>query len=88
MERLQAGRVGKVRRVRVRGQRDVGVGRVAEGEVGDEVVEAAVVRFADEGDFLEDGFCGVGRGEGRVVDEGEAVGALGGQYWACCTGVV
>jgi hypothetical protein len=53
MERLQPGWVAEVRRVGVRLERDVGVCGVLRGEVGGEVVEATVVRFADEGDAFE-----------------------------------
>lgn len=42
--------VGEVRVVRVGFERDVGVCCVRAGQVGGEVVEAAVVRFADERD--------------------------------------
>lgn len=77
VERLQACRVGEVGVVRVGLEGDVGVRRVLRGQVGGEVVEAAVVRFADEGDALEEGFCWGGGGRGRVVDVAEAVLALG-----------
>lgn len=58
-------------------ERDVGIGGVGGGEVCGEVVEAAVVSFADEGDGAQEGFGG-GWGGGNGVDVGEAVGALEG----------
>lgn len=54
VEGLQTGRVGEVGCVGVGFEGDVGVGCVLGGEVGGEVVEAAVVRFADEGDAAEE----------------------------------
>lgn len=49
VEELEAGWVGKVGRVCMRAQRQVGVRRVAVREVRGEVPEAAVVRLADKG---------------------------------------
>jgi hypothetical protein len=77
VEGLETRRVGEVRVVGVRFERDVGVGGVGGGEVRGEVVEAAVVGFADEGDGSEEGFSGGGVRVGRLVDEAEAVFALG-----------
>lgn len=76
MEGLQSRRVGEVGVVCVRFEGDVGVRCVLRRQVGGEVVEAAVVGFADEGDFAEQGFCGVGRVERGLVDVAEAVFAL------------
>jgi hypothetical protein len=56
MECLQAGWVREVRGVGVGFERDVGVGCVFGGEVRGEVVEAAVVGFANEGDAFEQVF--------------------------------
>jgi hypothetical protein len=78
VESLQAGWVGEVRCVGVRFERDVCVRCVLGGEVGGEVVEAAVVRFADEGDAFQEGFCGGRVRVGDIVDVAEAVRALGG----------
>jgi hypothetical protein len=75
---LQAGRVGEVGCVSVCFEGDVSVRRVLGGEVGGEVVEAAVVRFADEGDGPEEGLCGGGIWVRDIVDVAEAVGALDG----------
>lgn len=76
VEGLQACRVGEVGVVRVGLEGEVGVRRVVRGQVGGEVVEAAVVRFADEGDALEEGFGWARGGGGRVIDVAEAVLAL------------
>lgn len=59
----------------MRFQRDVGVRRVLRRQVRREVVEAAVVRLADEGDAAEERLGGF-RGGRRVVDVAEAVLAL------------
>jgi len=73
VEQLQAGRVGEVCRVCVRGQRIVCVRCVDRVDFRSEIPEAAVVRGSDVGDAFEDGFrrFGVRRGRG---DEAEAVG--------------
>jgi len=76
VEHLQPGRVGEVGRVGVGGQGERRVRRVLVRQVGGEVVEAAVVGGADEGDALEQ-FLGRGGGDGAVVDEAEAVLELG-----------
>lgn len=73
MERLQAGRVGEVRGVGVGREREVRVGGVREREVRDEVVEAAVVGDADEGDPLQQLFRRGGVFVGTVGYEGETV---------------
>lgn len=75
---MQASRIGKISVVCVRFERDVGVCGVLGGEVGCEIVEGAVVRFADESNGFEEGFCCGGIGEGGLVDEAEAVSALWG----------
>lgn len=56
---------------------DVGVCCVLRGQVGGEVVEAAVVGFADEGDAAEQGFGWGWVGVWDGVDVAEAVFALG-----------
>jgi hypothetical protein len=73
---LQACRVGEVGVVGVGLERDVGVCCVCAGQVGGEVVEAAVVRFADERDAAEELFCGLGGVVGCFVDVAEAEFAL------------
>ena len=73
---MQACWVREVGVVRVCFERDVGVGCVLRGEVSGEVVEAAVVRFADEGDVAEELFCGFGCVGGGSVDVTEAMFAL------------
>jgi hypothetical protein len=79
---LQAGWVGEVRCIGVCFERDICVRCVLGGEVRGEIVEAAVMRFADEGDAFQEGFCGGGVWVGDIVDVAEAVGALGGgQIW-------
>lgn len=80
VKRLQPGRVAKVGRVRVRVEREVGVRRVGHGEVRGEVVEAAVVRVADEGEALEEVARGEGGGGGGGGYEDEAVFGLGNGY--------
>lgn len=77
VERLQARRVRKVRVVRVRFERDVGVCRVLGREVGGEVVEAAVVGFADESNAAQELFCWLRGVERGLVHVAEAVFALG-----------
>jgi hypothetical protein len=57
---------------------DVSVGCVLRGEICGEVVEAAVVRFADEGDGLEKELSGGGIRVRDVVDVAEAVSTLDG----------
>jgi hypothetical protein len=76
VERLQACRVGEVGVVGVGLERDVGVCCVCAGQVGGEVVEAAVVRFADERDAAEELFSGLGGVVGCFVDVAEAEFAL------------
>jgi hypothetical protein len=76
MKRLQARRVAEVGRVRVRLERNVGVRRVLRRQVGGEVVEAAVVRFADEGDAREQRFRGGWVWVGQPGDVGEAEATL------------
>ena len=73
---MQARGVGEVGVVGVRFKGDVGVCCVLGGEVRGEVVEAAVVRFADEGDVAEELFCGFGCVGGGSVDVTEAMFAL------------
>lgn len=67
VEQLQARRVGKVRRVRVRWERVVGVRRVDRVDFACEVPEAAVVGGADVGDAFDQGlgrrWVGGGRGD-------------------------
>lgn len=75
MEGLQPGRVGEVSGVCVGVKGDVGVCRVLGGEVGCEVVEAAVVGFADKGYAAEEllrrfGSCG------NLVNVAESVATL------------
>ena len=59
----------------MRPERNVGVRRILGGKVSGEVVEAAVVRFADESDLAEQLFCGLGIWRGSV-DIAEAVDTL------------
>tara|TARA_R110002003_G_scaffold39_11_gene2499 strand:+ start:6721 stop:7053 length:333 start_codon:yes stop_codon:yes gene_type:complete len=76
VECLQACWIGEVRCVSVSFERDVSVRGVLRGEVGSEVVEPAVVGFADEGDAFEQGFGGGRVGVRDRVDVAEAVCAL------------
>ena len=77
MERLQADRIREVGRVRVGWESNVSVCCVLGRQVGGEVIEATVMRFADEGDIPEHGF-GCFRRSRDVVHITEAVHALGG----------
>lgn len=83
VEGLEAGWVGEVGCVGVGWEGEVGVGCVSHGEVGGEVVEAAVVGYADEGDALEEGFGGIGGGVRGVFDEDEAIFFLRGVRGVC-----
>lgn len=54
VEALQPRRVGEVRRIRMRRESEVRVGRVCLCQVRNEVVETSVVRVADRPDLLEE----------------------------------
>lgn len=73
---MKARWVGKVGVVGVRFESNVGVRGILGGEVCGEVVEAAVVRFAYEGDAFQEGFGGGGIGVVDAVNEAEAVCSL------------
>jgi hypothetical protein len=57
MESLEASWVGEIRIISVGFEHYVGVCSVLRGEVGGEIVEAAIVCFADEGDASKESFC-------------------------------
>lgn len=88
VEALQARGFREVGRVRVRGQRQVSVGRVGLGKVRHEVVEAAVVRRADRPDLLEEAPRRFRVRVGRVGDEDEADLALPWELMSCTVAVL
>jgi hypothetical protein len=52
-------------------QSNVGVGRVGESKIGNEVVETTVVSVPDECNLFEEIFCGICSLERNVCDGGE-----------------
>lgn len=61
MEGLEPSWVCEVGRISMRCQRYVSVGCVCHGEVGNEVVEATIVRLSNEGNLLKDTLGGLCR---------------------------
>jgi hypothetical protein len=80
VECLQACGVGEVGIVGVGFECNVGVCGVLGREVRCELIEAAVVRVAEEGDAFEEGFRVAGFAVVGGVDEAEAIFALGVEF--------